>query len=67
MLYSGLLDVAHQKNLNSVDVELIQFPSDENKQTAICRAKVETVDGREVLRYRLMPIRKTAIPRWSGI
>jgi len=47
VLYSGLLDVAHQKNLNSVDVELIQFPSDENKQTAICRAKVETVDGKK--------------------
>ena len=47
VLYSGLLDVAHQKNLSSVDVELIQFPSDENKQTAICRAKVETVDGKK--------------------
>ena len=47
VLYSGLLDVAHQKNLSSVDVELIQFPSDENKHTAICRAKVETVDGKK--------------------
>ena len=47
VLYSGLLDVAHQKNLSMVDVELIQFPSDENKQTAICKAKVETVDGKK--------------------
>jgi len=47
VLYSGLLDVAHQKNLSSVDVELIQFPSDENKNTAICKAKVETVDGKK--------------------
>jgi predicted nucleic acid-binding Zn finger protein len=46
VLYAGLLDVAHQKNLSSVDVELIQFPSDENKQTAICKATVKTVDGK---------------------
>ena len=31
----------------SVDVELIQYPSDENKQTAICKARVETVDGKK--------------------
>jgi hypothetical protein len=47
VIYAGLLDVAHQKNLCMVDVDLIQFPSDENKQTAICKARVETVDGRK--------------------
>ena len=46
VLYSGLLDCAHQKNLCSVDVELIQFPSDENKQTAICKATVKSVEGK---------------------
>lgn len=46
VLYSGLLDVAHQKNLISVDVELIQYPSDENKNTAICKATVRTIDGK---------------------
>ena len=46
VLYSGLLDVAHQKNLISVDVELIQYPSDENKNTAICKATVKTIDGK---------------------
>jgi hypothetical protein len=46
VLYAGLLDVAHQKNLISVEVELIQFPSDENKQTAICKATVKTLDGK---------------------
>ncbi|HQN74779.1 MAG TPA: hypothetical protein PK160_01945, partial [Bacillota bacterium] len=46
VLYAGLLDVAHQKNLSSVDVELIQAPSEENKFTAICKATVKTVDGK---------------------
>jgi hypothetical protein len=46
VLYAGLLDVAHQKNLSSVDVELIQTPSEENKYTAICKATVKTVDGK---------------------
>ncbi len=47
VLYAGLLDVAHQKNLCLVDVELIQYPSDENKNTAICKARVETMDGKK--------------------
>lgn len=46
VLYAGLLDVAHQKNLCTVDVELIQNPSAENGNTAICKARVETIDGR---------------------
>ena len=46
VLYAGLLDVAHQKNLSSVDVALIQTPSEENKFTAICKATVKTVDGK---------------------
>jgi len=28
-------------------VELIQYPSDENKNTAICKARVETMDGKK--------------------
>jgi len=47
VLYAGLLDVAHQKNLCMVDVELIQYPSDENKNTAICKARVESMDGKK--------------------
>jgi hypothetical protein len=47
VIYAGLLDVAHQKHLINVDVEILQFPSDENKQTAICKARVETVDGKK--------------------
>ncbi len=47
VLYAGLLDVAHQKNLCMVDVDLLQYPMEENKYTAICKAKVETIDGRK--------------------
>jgi len=47
VLYAGLLDVAHQKKLCTVDVELLQYPSDENKNTAICKARVESMDGKK--------------------
>ena len=40
--YEGLLDLAHQKNLKSMDVELIQFPQKENNYTAICKATAFT-------------------------
>lgn len=43
--YEGLLDLAHQKNLKSLDVELIQIPTQENKMTAICKAIATTEDG----------------------
>ena len=33
-LYSGLLDLAHQKNLTSMEVDLLQFPTKENEHTA---------------------------------
>ncbi len=45
-MYPGLLDVAHQRNLIHVDVDLIQFPTEENKFTAICKATVRTIDGK---------------------
>ncbi len=42
--YEGLLDLAHQKNLKSLEVEIIQFPNKENNMTAICTAKATTED-----------------------
>jgi len=42
VLYAGLLDLAHQKNLVSIDVELLQYPSKENDLTAVCRAVAKT-------------------------
>ena len=44
-IYAGLLDLAHQKNLMSMDVELLQFPSEENKYTAVCKAVAKTASG----------------------
>ncbi|MCK9444858.1 MAG: hypothetical protein M0Q14_10085 [Tissierellaceae bacterium] len=40
--YEGLLDLAHQKNLKSMEVELLQIPSPDNNMTAICRAMAAT-------------------------
>lgn len=40
--YEGLLDLAHQKDLKSLEVEIIQFPKEENNMTAICSAKATT-------------------------
>ena len=44
-LYVGLLDLAHQKNLTSMEVDLLQIPTKENEHTAICRAIGKTVNG----------------------
>ena len=38
VLYAGVLDLATQKGLLKLEVELIQFPCKENGNEAICRA-----------------------------
>jgi len=38
VLYAGVLDLATQKGLMELEVELLQFPSKENGNEAICRA-----------------------------
>ncbi|MGJ0848149.1 hypothetical protein ACR77J_15775 [Tissierella praeacuta] len=40
--YEGLLDLAHQKGLKSIEVVLIQIPTKENDMTAICMATAKT-------------------------
>ena len=44
-LYSGLLDLAHQKNLTSMEVDLLQYPTKENEHTAVCKAVAKTANG----------------------
>ena len=40
--YEGLLDLAHQKQLMSLEVEIIQIPTKDNNMTAICQAIATT-------------------------
>jgi hypothetical protein len=40
--YEGLLDLAHQRNLLSLEVEIIQIPTAENNMTAICKSVATT-------------------------
>ena len=42
VLYAGLLDLAHQKGMVSMEVEILQFPAKENGNMAICRAMAES-------------------------
>lgn len=44
--YEGLLDLAHQRKLVSLEVEIIQFPTKENDMTAICMAVATTENER---------------------
>jgi hypothetical protein len=43
--YSGLLDLAHQRKLTNLEIEVLQYPTQENEKTAICRAKAQTALG----------------------
>jgi hypothetical protein len=45
VLYVGVLDLATQKGLLKLEVELLQFPSSENGNEAICRAVAEGKHG----------------------
>ena len=45
VLFAGVLDLAHQKGLLRLEVELIRYPSADNKFEAICRATAEGKNG----------------------
>ena len=49
--YEGLLDVAHQLKLKSIETDLIQTPSSENQFTCIMKAVVTTEDGKSFEGY----------------
>jgi hypothetical protein len=46
VLYNGLLDLAHQIGLKSIQVEAVQYPTKDNGSEGICKATVVSVDGR---------------------
>ena len=45
VLYAGLLDLAHSQGLRAVRTRLIQIPSEDNGQTAVVHAEVDTDRG----------------------
>ncbi len=45
VLYAGVLDLATQKGLLKLEVELLQFPTKDNGFEAICRAVAESKTG----------------------
>ena len=45
ILYAGLVEMAHQAGLISLEVELIQTPDKSNDMTAICTATAKTKEG----------------------
>lgn len=45
VLYAGVLDLATQKNLLKLEVELLQYPTKENGNEAICHAVAESGNG----------------------
>jgi hypothetical protein len=44
--YEAKLDYAHQFGVKSLEVDILQFPLESNYQTCICKAKLETDDGK---------------------
>jgi len=45
VLYSGLLELAHQDGLSHSNTEILQYPNDTNKQTCVVKAVVITKKG----------------------
>jgi predicted nucleic acid-binding Zn finger protein len=45
VLYAGVLDLATQNGLLKLEIELLQFPTKENGNEAICRAVAESKTG----------------------
>ena len=45
VLFAGLLDLAHQKGLIKLEVEILQYPTPENGMEAVCRSTAEFKHG----------------------
>ena len=51
VVYSGLLDLAHQIGLQSLEVEIEQYPCKDNGYEAICKAVTHSNDGQVFIDY----------------
>lgn len=51
VLYAGLLDLAHQKGIRRINVDVEQFPTSENGNVAVCRATVESIGGEKFIEW----------------
>jgi hypothetical protein len=51
VLYSGLLDLAHQKGLLKINVEAVQFPDVDNRNEAICKCTLMSARGEEFVEW----------------
>ena len=45
VFYSGLLDLAHQRGLSRIEVDVVQYPTADNGMEAICKATAESLTG----------------------
>jgi hypothetical protein len=43
--YQGLLDLGHQKGISQIEVDMVQLPTSENGNFAICKATVVSKNG----------------------
>jgi hypothetical protein len=44
-VYEGILNAAHSKKLKRLEVQILQYPSEENNHESICMATAETSTG----------------------
>jgi hypothetical protein len=49
VLYSGLLDLGHQIGIQSMRIEILQYPTEANGLEAICKAHVESKNGEDYI------------------
>lgn len=45
ILYTGLLEESHKRGIQSLEVDIVQFPKAENDFTCICKATLESKNG----------------------
>ena len=51
VVYAGVLDLAHQKGLQKLEVEAVQYPTEANGLEAICKAVVESIEGESFVEW----------------